>query len=230
MTTRPAQALLHRWRARVSPRHRRSRLGPRYPTSVHVRRALAAVLFCLAAVLALRPSSAAEQARAPVLVADRDLATGSTVRAEDLRMARFPRHLAPRGALITVDAAVGAVLASAARAGEPITEARLIGKGRAGLDADHSAVPIRLADAGVADLLHPGAKVDVVTVDPGSAHTPSQGKRVVASSATVVTITSPRGGETAALQGPLVLISVPSSLATHVAAMSLNQPVTVTLR
>lgn len=161
-----------------------------------------------------------------MLVADRDLATGSVLRAEDLRVSRFPRNLAPHGSLISVDAAVGAVLTSSARAGEPITEARVIGKGGAVLDAGHSAVPIRLADDGVADLLHPGAKVDVVTMNADG-----RDKRVLASSVTVVTISAQRGnGLASPSRGPLVLISVPSPLATQVAALSLNQPVTVTLR
>ncbi|HKS44153.1 MAG TPA: hypothetical protein VJT49_03355 [Amycolatopsis sp.] len=92
-----------------------------------------------------------------------------------------------------------------------------------------STVPIRLADAGVADLLSHGMKVDVVTVDAGE-----QARKVLASMATVVDVRSPpaNGGRLLAGEnkGPLVLISVPTELATQVAALSLRNPVAVALR
>lgn len=92
-----------------------------------------------------------------------------------------------------------------------------------------STVPIHLADAGVADLLTRGMRVDVVTVDEGQ-----QTRKVLASMATVVDIRPPpEGGSrfmSAENKGPLVLIAVPAEIATEVAALSLRNPVAVTLR
>jgi hypothetical protein len=92
-----------------------------------------------------------------------------------------------------------------------------------------STVPIHLADGSVAALLTRGTRVDVVTVEDGA-----RARRVLASMATVVDIRSPPGGASRLLgaenKGPLVLISVPTEVATEVAALSLRNPVAVTLR
>jgi hypothetical protein len=92
-----------------------------------------------------------------------------------------------------------------------------------------STVPIRLADAGVADLLSRGMRVDVVTLDAGD-----RARNVLATMATVVDVRSPPATGSRILgaddKGPLVLISVPVDLATQVAALSLHNPVAVTLR
>jgi hypothetical protein len=81
----------------------------------------------------------------------------------------------------------------------------------------------------VAALLTRGARVDVVTVDDGA-----QARRVLASMAIVVDIRSPPTGGNRLLgadsKGPLVLISLPTEVATEVAALSLRNPVAVTLR
>ncbi|GLY64203.1 hypothetical protein [Amycolatopsis taiwanensis] len=90
-------------------------------------------------------------------------------------------------------------------------------------------VPIRLADPGVAELLNRGTRVDVVATEGGE---PS--RKVLASMATVVDVRSspPAAGNLfpAESSGPLVLISVPVEVAVQVAALSLRNPVTVTLR
>lgn len=90
-------------------------------------------------------------------------------------------------------------------------------------------VPIRLADPGVAELLGQGTRVDVVAAE---AAEPS--RKVLASMATVVDVRSPPTASghllTAEGSGPLVLISVPVEVAVQVAALSLRNTVTVTLR
>jgi pilus assembly protein CpaB len=78
----------------------------------------------------------------------------------------------------------------------------------------------------VADLLSPGARVDVVTLDPrGATDAP------LASDVTVVTVRPDDApGPASARQGRLVVIAMPRDTATRVASTSLGQPVTVTLR
>lgn len=181
-----------------------------------------------AAVLALRPADSAAEGRVPMLVAARDLPAGAAMTPADARIALAPRSLVPEGTMTDPAAVAGRTLAGAARAGEPLTDVRLIGAAsRLSVGGENAAaVPIRLADAGVAELLHPGAKVDVVTLDADT-----HDRRVVAANATVLTVTSQaETGFASARSGRLVVISVPADIATRVAALSLNQPVAVTLR
>ncbi|MBB2934804.1 hypothetical protein FHX82_001824 [Amycolatopsis bartoniae] len=91
-----------------------------------------------------------------------------------------------------------------------------------------STVPIHLADAAVAGLLTRGAHVDVVTVDDRT-----QSRQVLAGDATVVDVRSPPSSSKflgSGDKGPLVLIALPRETATEVAALSLRNPVAVTLR
>lgn len=204
----------------------RRRRGLRRPFGTRARQALSALLLLAAVVLAVTPAAATSGAvLAPVLVTTRDIAPGSVLAAEDLRVASTPPELVPAGALRDPADAVGRMLAGAAREGEPLTDVRLLAGGMDGLGAAGAAVPIRLADAAVADLLHPGSKVDVVTVDQHSGD-----RRVLAADATVLTVTAPPQGRAAGTAARLVVISVPADIATRVAAVSLNQPVAVTLR
>lgn len=189
--------------------------------TVAIRRLIAASLVLLAAVLALKPPSPPDS---PLLVADHDLRPGTTLSTSDLRVVRAPPALMPSGALTAPSDAVGQVLAGAASAGEPITSARLVGPTNTRLTAgrpDSAAVPIRLADDGMADLLTPGSRIDIVAPD----------QAVLATDATVLTVRSNAGsGPTSTTNGQLVLVALPRDLAPRVAAASLARAVTVTLR
>lgn len=91
-----------------------------------------------------------------------------------------------------------------------------------------STVPLHLADASVAQLLTRGMRVDIVT-----AESSERIGKVLASMVVIVDIRSPpEGGRRFATEdkGPLVLVAVPTELATQVAALSLRNPVAVTLR
>lgn len=202
-------------------------LGARgWPRGLLVRRTVALVLIGFAVVLAFRPSGSVEQPTARIVVAGHDLAPGVTVAAADVVVRATPPNLVPAGALTSVNAVIGHVLGGALRAGEPITDVRLVDPADTAL-ADGgpgaSAVPVRLADPGVADLLHPGIKVDVVTVDPDQAGNP-----LLAADAIVLTVRDADQGP--GQHGRLVVLALPQQLATRVAAVSLRQPVTVTLR
>lgn len=198
----------------------RALLGPPGPWT---RRGLAAALAVLALVLALRTNGAGNQPTEPIVVAGHDLGPGTTLAPADLALRRMPSDLLPAGALTSVPAAAGHVLGGALRAGEPITNVRLVDTGLAGEAPGSSAVPVRLADPGVADLLRPGVRVDVVTMDPDQTDNP-----LLASGAIVLTV---RDADSAPGQhGRLVVLALPEKVATRVAAVSLRQPVTVTLR
>ncbi len=195
-----------------------------------LRRAAAFLLALLALALALRPPAAAS--RSPVVVAARDLPSGTALATADLTLTTWPGELVPIGALRAPADADGRVLAGAARAGEPITDVRLAGPDATGRLADRpgdAAVPVRLADPEVARLLGPGSRVDVVTSAP-------DGDRpvVLASDAAVLTVVATEAdasvGPGQATRGRLVLVALPRADAARVAAAALSEQVAVTLR
>jgi len=197
-----------------------------WPRTMALRRLVAVALVVLAGVLALRPAGARETAETSVVVATHDLHPGSLLTQSDIDTRPLPAPAVPVGTLTTRDAAIGRVLAGPVRAGEPLTDVRLVGPADTALttgDPNAATVPVQLADPDVADLLRPGIRVDVVTLDPDR-----QADPVLAENATVITIRNTPG--TQGQPGRLVLVAVPRPAATRLAAASLRQPVTVTLR
>jgi len=212
-SNRLAPRLPHRITAAVA--------GPGWRRLALLRRFAAAALAGLALVLALAPRAA--PTTVPVAVAAAGITAGATVRAVDLVVRDWPAELVPSGALSDPDAAEGRVLVGAARAGEPITDVRLVGATpSSGTGPDRAAVPVRLADAGVAALLVPGSRVDVVTVG-GRSDQPV----VLASDASVLAVLAE---DTRGAKGRLVMVAMPRDVATRVAAASLSEQVAVTLR
>jgi pilus assembly protein CpaB len=212
--------------ARLTPRLRDRAAGlltgPGWRRVALLRRTAAGLLAVVALALALVPP--ADAGGAPVVVAATDLVAGSTVRAADLAVREWPAGLVPAGAVRDVATAEGRVLVGAARAGEPLTDLRLAGSGPlAGTGAGRgaAAVPVRLADAGVAALLRPGSRVDVVTAG-ARADEPV----VLAGDATVLAVLA----EDAAGRGRLVMVAMPRGLAARVAAAALSEQVAITLR
>lgn len=166
---------------------------------LHLRRILAGLLALVAVGLALLPGSPTVD----VLVAAHDLAPGVPLGAADVRVVAMPPALAPAGAVSEGDA-LGRGLVGAARAGEPLTDARLTP-----VDPGVSSVAVRLADAGVVGLLRPGSRVDVVGAE----------SHVLAADASVVAVR----------EGEVVVISANHAAAHRIAAESLANPVAVTL-
>ncbi|WP_243790022.1 hypothetical protein [Saccharopolyspora gloriosae] len=89
-------------------------------------------------------------------------------------------------------------------------------------DPGQVAVPVRLADPAVADLLRPGVRVDLVTTPEHSA-----AGSVLAERVPVLAVHAAGDG---ADQGRLVLVGIPEQRASVVAGASLIHSVTVTLR
>jgi Flp pilus assembly protein CpaB len=186
-------------------------------TPRRARRPLAALFAAAAtglALLALRPPSP-ETVR--VLAAARDLPAGATLRARDLRHVALPPDAVPSGALR--ENVTGRTLAGPMRRGEPLTDARLVTGGLLrGYGPGTVATPIRIADAGVARLLRPGDRIDVLA-------TPSHGapfSRTVVSSVPVVAV--PR---TASDQGALVVLATDRTQAAALAGVASQFSVTI---
>ncbi|MGB6162201.1 MAG: SAF domain-containing protein [Pseudonocardiaceae bacterium] len=199
--------------------------GSGFGRTLLLRRAAAAVLVGLAAVLALAPNRGPSDSNT-VVVAARDLSPGTVLAAGEVTLRALPAQLVPDGSARTPTAVLGRTLAAPVRRGEPLTDVRLTGSDLARtvtMDPNTVSVPLRLADPGVAALLHPGATVDVVTV----------GERrdepvVLARGARVLAVLE-AGTRTEERVGRLVLVALDPVAATRVAAASISQTLTVTV-
>jgi Flp pilus assembly protein CpaB len=202
---------------------------PRDPVTL-VRRVVAGCLALVALVLAVRPGAprAPAPAAEPVVVAAADLPPGTTLTDADLRVAAFPPALRPAGSSSAADALRGRVLAAAARAGEPLTDVRLVGTGLTALLAPGQvAAPVRLADLAVTGLVRAGDRVDVLAATEGA----GQAERVT-TAALVLAAPGARGDDgSVAAQPPdgLLLLAVDPATAARLAAASAAATLTVTL-
>ncbi len=127
------------------------------------RRLLAAVLVAVAVAAGLQASADPPPRRDIVLVAARDLPSGAALAADDLVEVGFAPGTAPAG---LAEAPVGRVLAAPLRAGEAVTDVRLVGPALTRAHPGLVAVPVRLPDAGMVALLRVGDVVDLVAADP----------------------------------------------------------------
>jgi Flp pilus assembly protein CpaB len=141
---------------------------------------LAVGLLLAAAVVGLHQPEPAQgrssgaQPGVTVLVAAQDLAAGARLTAIDVRAVSLPPDLVPTGALRSAAGVAGRVVAGPMRRGEPLTDARLLGRGlAAGLSPPESvAVPVRLADAQTAALVRPGDRIDLLATPTDAAGGP----------------------------------------------------------
>ena len=185
------------------------------------RRRLIAALLAAGAVLAgLRTVARPAPATVEVLVAARDLPSGTVLAGDDVVARAFPVDLAPAAAS---GQAAGRVLAAAVRRGEVLTDVRLVGPALTDAVPGETVLPVRLPDAGMATLLRPGDEVDLVATDPGTGET-----SVVASDVTV--LATPAGvpdGPAGGAGGALVVVSASATEAIAVASAALGQFLTV---
>ncbi len=184
------------------------------------RRLLAALLTAVAVAAGIHAATAPPPARVDVVVAARDLPAGVVLGPGDLRTVGFAPGSVPAGAS---DDAVGRTLAAPLRAGEPVTDVRVVGpaltEGYPGL----SAVPVRLPDAGMAALLRVGDRVDLVAADPQGG-----GASVVAADVPVLAVPA-AGPDTGAtgLPGALVVVGAEPADVPRIADASVRTFLTV---
>lgn len=196
------------------------------------RRPLAGLLALFAVVLGLQAARPAPPATAAMTVARHDLPAGAVLKASDLASVAVPPGAVPAGAQRQ---AVGRVLASGLRRGEPVTDLRLVGptltEGLPGMVA----VPIRLPDADMAGLLRVGDHVRLLATDAQHG-----GTTTVAPDALVLALpgadgddhgSSPTGGAlatagangvTSGLGGRLVVVGIDEDLVTLVTSASVR--------
>jgi len=127
------------------------------------RRLLAGLLTAVAVAAGLHTARAAPPPQVQVLVAAHDLPAGAVVATDDVRRVGFAPGSVPDGAARDP---TGRTLASPLRAGEPLTDVRLVGPALTDGYPGLVAVPVRLPDPGMAGLLRVGDRVDLISADP----------------------------------------------------------------
>jgi pilus assembly protein CpaB len=194
-----------------------------------VRQVAAAALLAFAVVLALRPAPRpavdASEPTVPVVVATGDLPAGTALTTADLTVARLPPALRPDGSTDDPVDLSGRVLAAPVRAGEPVTDVRLVGAGlTALLPVGQVAAPVRLADLAVAALVHSGDRIDVLATADGST-----AAEMVAEAALVLAAAEPGALTPDDPAAGLLLVAVDAPTAARLAAAATTSTLTVTL-
>ena len=186
------------------------------------RRALAVVLTAAAVLLGLQATRPAPPPSDVVLVAARDLPSGTVLGADDVTEARFAEGTTPDA---VERRPLGRTLAAPVRRGEAITDLRLVSPALARAHPGLVPYPVRIPDADVVALLRVGDRVDVLATDPESATAD-----VLLTGAPVLALPAPVAtGSADGLVGRLVVLGVPSSDLTDIGSAAVSQFLTVAL-
>lgn len=190
------------------------------------RRLLAAGLAAAAVALALHAAEPAPPATVPVVVAARDLSGGTRLAPGDLEVVDVLDGTVPHGTLRDTGGATGRLLAGPVRAGEPVTDVRLLGPALLdGWGEGLVATPVRIADPGVLELVRPGDRLDLIAVPVDG----TAGAAVVASRVPLLTV-PPRAESGVLADGALLVVAVTPERATALAEAAVTSRLSVVLR
>ncbi len=154
-----------------------------------------------------------------------NLISGAVVRSSDITVSSVAEDALPRGALVDPTAVVGRRLIGPVAERQVLTALDLSGTSW-GTGPGHVIAPLRLADPEVANLLQPGALIDVIAADPEGGHA-----NVVAAGVRVLSVPVPPAGEGASTaDGALVLVDVDAETATVLAEAAASTRISVVLR
>jgi Flp pilus assembly protein CpaB len=192
----------------TGPGRRVSGVLRRVRRAVLARRRLLAALFAgLAVAAGVQAATAPPQPAVGVLTAARDLPAGAVIGSDDVVAVDFTPASVPSGAARRV---VGQTLAGPLRKGEPVTDVRLVGPALTADDPELVAVPLRLPDAGMVELLDVGDRIDLIGTDPQGA-----GASVVATGVPVLALPRVAEAEASAQPGGLVVVGAGSAEVTR---------------
>lgn len=197
---------------------RRPRLLTRLRRAVLARRRLvAAVCAALAVASALQANAAPPPTRLQVLTAAHDLPPGSTLTDDDLTTTAFAPGSVPSGA-VSRQRALGRTTVGPVRAGEPLTDARLLDDRLLAAYPGAVVAPVRVGDAATVGLLRVGDRVDILAADPQD-DAPAV---TVAERVPVVGIPPRRGTDPAFASGALVVVAVDPATARALAGAAVS--------
>ena len=183
---------------------------------------LAGGLVAGAVALGLGVVAPAAEPVARVVAAARDLPAGAQVAAADLTTVALPVAVVPSGALRSTTEVAGRVLAGPVRAGEAITDVRLLG---AALVADPGqvAVPVRVAEPALPLLVEAGDRVDVLATPVDA---PAAAARAVVTDVAVLAVP----GATDSADGSLLVVAAGPGAAAELAAAAVSSRLSVVVR
>lgn len=187
----------------------------RLPRRVLLHRRPLAALAAGGAVLAtLQVTSPAPPQTVTVWTASRDLPGGAVLRRTDLAGAEFAPGTAPGDAIASPHDVVGRTLAAPLSRGEPLTSRRTVSEDLLDGYPGTSAVPLRITDAAMVDLLRVGDRVSLVAADPDGRRAPE----MLLESVPVVALPSDgREALSSGVPGRVVVVAVPRDQAIEVA-------------
>lgn len=189
------------------------------------RRSLAALAAGLAVLSGLQAAAPAPPATRVLLTAARDLPAGTVLGRSDLTYATFTPDSVPSGVVRNLGRVLGRTTAGPVRAGEPLTDVRLVAGSLLEGYPGAVATPVRVGDAGAVALLRVGDHIDVIAADPRG----REGARVVARAAPVIGL--PRATDTApGSPGGLVVVAVDDRTAAELASASVLSYLSIVIR
>jgi Flp pilus assembly protein CpaB len=205
---------------RLSVLHRRVRR-----TLLARRRLLAGLAAAVAVAAGLQATAEPPPPKAWVLTAARDIPGGTVVGPADLTRVAFDPASVPSGVLGSRAEAVGRTTAAPLRAGEPITDVRLVSGSMLAAYPGMVAAPVRIVDAGAVALLRIGDRVDVLAADPQGAAEAT----VVAADAPVIAIPETREADSAMAPGGLVVLAISDKTAQTIAAAGVSRYLSIVI-
>lgn len=116
----------------------------------------------------------AEQKKIPIIVAGRDMPLGTMLKKTDLKLVGVLEKDVPKGAIFTDRDAVNRVLLYPASVNEPLLISKVSSTTAAEgvsstIEPGYRAMSVQISDvSGVAGLIQPGSRVDVLFTRPGS--------------------------------------------------------------
>jgi pilus assembly protein CpaB len=199
------------------------------------RRFAAAVCVGLAVLCALQVVHPKPPVSRSVWVIAHDVDGGAPLTARDLRIERMPLRVIPHGALLARTRIVGRLVAAPMRAGEPLTDVRLLEPSllAALREPGLVAVPIRLADGpAAAALTRAGDLVNVLGTGTEESDSPpnTPSTRVIAAGLTVLAVPARDGGPDDSNAGLVVVAATDAQAARLADAAATNRLSLVLLR
>lgn len=189
------------------------------------RRTWAAVCAAVAVAAALQANTVRPPARTMVLTAAHDLPGGVVVTASDLRRTAFEPESVPAGIVTSASVALGRTTAGPMRAGEPVTDARLVTTSLLDGYPGLVGVPVRIGDAAAVRLLRVGDRIDVLAADP-QRRSPAS---VVDHDVPVLAIPRPEEATPGLTSGALLVVGVSDAAARTLAQASVSSVLSVVL-
>ena len=171
------------------------------------RRLLAALCAGAAVLVGLQAAAPPPPETVTVWTAARDLAGGDVLGADDLTATRLrARRPCPTARSADPAAVVGRTLAAPLTRGEPLTRVSTLARGLLRGYPGTTAVPLRITDAAIVDLLRVGDRISLVVADPDGRRTPSR----LVDDVPVIAIPKVHESLSSGTPGRLVVAAIPS--------------------